>query len=203
MAQRLITLYFFLMILSSCGVTVNKIDSVFYPETIQKLYVKQKDGKKKKKLKQEELVELLVDGDTNKIYAKVVLWNKNGIFVKPFKIINDSIPYSEEGIEYYHTYSFVSFDTIEYYNFSKIDQINFRKGVKSKGNWNALLVTTFAELALGGIVVTVLRPKEAWPVAYIFTASSLVITVLSYIRLKKLEILKEYPMTEYEFVVTH
>ncbi len=169
----------------------------------QKLYIKNKTSKKKKRLKENETIELFLKNDIDSLYAKIVLWDKNGIYYSPYSKKLDSILIDSINNAYYN-FNYLLHDTIIYANFDSIRQLNFKKNLSNRAGANVIILTVGVEFLVLPLILSPMSGggySNFGPEGFIMVGSGAILTAYAWWRLKSLQKLEQYPMDKYEFII--
>lgn len=164
----------------------------------KKLFLKKIDADKKKRLKKGETIELKLSSDSTSLYAKIVLWNDNGLFYTPYQEKLDSI-HIDSTTEYFTD---IVHDTVMFARYTSIEQINFNKNLNFRFNFNSILFTAGTNLVTLPILLYPLIGggySNFAPEGFRMIGSGVILIAYTAWRFIQLDKLHEYPMEQYEF----
>jgi hypothetical protein len=79
---------FTFILVSNCQ-SIEK-DAVPLQATQHKLFIKDKNSRNKTRLKKNETVKIFFQNNSDSLYAKILLWNDEGIYYTPYSLKSDS-----------------------------------------------------------------------------------------------------------------
>jgi hypothetical protein len=192
---------FTFILVSNCQ-SIEK-DAVPLQATQHKLFIKDKNSRNKTRLKKNETVKIFFQNNSDSLYAKILLWNDEGIYYTPYSLKSDSSLIDSIQNKYYK-FEYLQHNTVEFTKFNEIGKINYRKNLRLRTEANLLLFTTST---LVTVIPLILHPiidgsyKNFGPEWLIIVGSGAIVSAYTWWRIKRLEKLKSYSMNDYEFVI--
>lgn len=168
----------------------------------KKLLLKDRHRNRKNRIKLGATINLVLKDSVKPGLVELKLITDSGMFVTPATYQTDSFLYDTLGKKYY-TVDHIIRDTIKFFKYSDIIHIDYRNNFKRKCD-NALLTAVIgSELVLIPVILTPLfqgNYKNFEMLAPMY-GTGIVLTAWGYYRLKRLEKLKSFSMTNWKFTI--
>ena len=177
-----------------------KVSEATEPGHINTLYVVANHGKKKVRIKEGELIQIISNNFTDTAESTVQSFNKNGVFYIPQRVLVDTTYLDSLNTRYNLTHRYVK-DTIHFITYQDIDKIFFTKNLAKRGGKNILMAGIGTWVAIAPLARVAIGEGTIGPGEVAVAISGVVVTAYSIWRIKRLYKRKEYSMLEYHFDV--